>query len=105
MTILSVAILLFMVMDPFGNVPFFVSALDGVAVERRRRVMIRELLVALAILSACLFVGLFFMEMMHISEPSLRIAGGITSWAKALPWSDAALTISGSRPAAFMPWR
>ena len=77
MSIMSVSILLFMVMDPFGNVPFFVSALDGVAAERRRRVMIRELLVALAILSACLFVGPFFMKSMQVSEPSLRIAGGI----------------------------
>ena len=57
MTIFSAALLLFLVMDPFGNVPLFLSVLNPIAPERRRRVIIRELLFALAALIIFLFLG------------------------------------------------
>lgn len=47
MTFTSTTVLLFLVMDPLGNVPPFVSTLALVAPERRRRVLVRELLIAL----------------------------------------------------------
>jgi len=77
MSVISAGILLFMVMDPFGNTPLFLSVLEAVPMERRRRVVLRELLIALLILILFLFVGPHFLMALHISEPSLRIAGGI----------------------------
>jgi multiple antibiotic resistance protein len=77
MSVLSAAILLFAVMDPFGNMPLFVSVLETLPPERRKRVLARELTIALVLLIACLFVGPFFLSMLHISAPSLGIAGGI----------------------------
>ena len=56
MPIFSAALLLFLVMDPFGNVPLFLSVLNPIAPERRRRVMVRELLFALAALVLFLFL-------------------------------------------------
>ncbi|HRR56994.1 MAG TPA: MarC family protein, partial [Acidobacteriota bacterium] len=50
MTVTSVALLLFLVLDPFGNIPFFLSALNNVDPKRHRRVVLRELLIALAVL-------------------------------------------------------
>jgi len=77
MTVISAAILLFMVMDPFGNVPFFVCVLQDVPAERRRRVLVRELLIALLVLFVFLFAGPSFMGVLHVSESALRISGGI----------------------------
>ncbi len=77
MTIYSAAILLFLVMDPLGNVPVFLSVLKDVAHERRRKIIIRELLFALLVLLAFLFFGRFILNALNISEPSLSIAGGI----------------------------
>jgi multiple antibiotic resistance protein len=77
MSIISACILLFVVMDPFGNTPFFLSVLKTVPKERRKRVIIRELLIALLILMVFLFVGPYFQRVLQISEPSLRIAGGL----------------------------
>ncbi len=34
-----------MVMDPLGNIPMFISALKDVPLERKRVVLVRELLV------------------------------------------------------------
>ncbi len=77
MTLLSAAVLLFFVMDPIGNVPLFLTALRDVPVERQRRIIVRELLIALVILIAFLFLGRFLLGMLHVSPPALTTAGGV----------------------------
>lgn len=77
MTFASAAILLFLVMDPLGNVPPFLSTLAKVAPERRTRVLARELLIALAALLLFLFFGRPLLGLLGIREESLAIAGGI----------------------------
>ncbi len=57
MSTLSAGILLFLIMDPLGNIPLFLSLLKNVAPERRRLVLIRELLIALVVLFVFLFGG------------------------------------------------
>jgi MarC family membrane protein len=76
-TLASAIILLFLVIDPFGNVPFFVSALKDVDPGRRRRVVIRELLIAYVVMVMFLFVGGPFLKVLGISGPALTIAGGV----------------------------
>jgi MarC family membrane protein len=77
MTILSAAVLMFMIMDPFGNIPVFMSVLEPFPVKRRRIIILREMFVALLILVAFLFVGPKLLSALQISPSSLRIAGGI----------------------------
>ena len=77
MTTLSAAILLFLIMDPLGNIPLFLSLLRNVAPERRRRVMVRELLIALAVLFAFLFGGSYVLRALQLRPESISIAGGI----------------------------
>ncbi|HEX9671667.1 MAG TPA: MarC family protein [Thermoanaerobaculia bacterium] len=77
MTVFSAAVLFFLVLDPFGNIPFFLSALDRVEQGRRRRVVARELLVALAVLVLFLFTGQWLLRLLGIAEPALTLAGGI----------------------------
>jgi multiple antibiotic resistance protein len=77
MEIISAATLLFLVMDPLGNIPIFLSVLDDVAPERRTRVLIRELLLALVVLLLFLFFGQYVLGFLQLSEHAIRIAGGI----------------------------
>jgi MarC family membrane protein len=77
MTLASAIVLLFLVIDPFGNVPFFVSALQQVDPSRRRRVIIRELLIAYAVMVVFLFFGEPLLRVLGISGPALTIAGGV----------------------------
>ncbi len=77
MTLASATVLLFLVIDPFGNVPFFVSALNAVDPARRRRVIIRELLIAYAVMVVFLFFGQPLLRVLGISGPALTIAGGV----------------------------
>lgn len=77
MTLVSAALLLFLVMDPLGNIPLFLTALNRVAADRRRYVVVRELLIALAVLIFFLFAGQFALDLLQISEPALSISGGV----------------------------
>ena len=77
MTVASAIVLLILVIDPFGNVPFFVSALKDVAPSRRRRVVVRELLIAYLVMVVFLFAGQPLLKVLGISGPALTIAGGV----------------------------
>lgn len=76
MTLFSAAVLLFLVLDPFGNIPFFIAALQNVPRERHGRIVIRELFIALFVLVVFLFAGEHILGALHISEAALRAAGG-----------------------------
>ena len=73
----SAAVLLLLVIDPFGNLPIVIAALAKVAPERRRRVVLRECVAAYVILLAFMFGGRTFLAWLQLSETSLAIAGGI----------------------------
>lgn len=77
MDLLSAATLIFLTMDPIGNVPIFLSVLEDVAPERRVRVIARELLLALAIMMVFLFFGQYLLAVLHLSEHAIRISGGL----------------------------
>lgn len=74
---LSAFILLLLVLDPFGALPIFISVMNGVAPERRSRVALRESLIAFAILLGFMLAGSGFLALMHLSERSLEVAGGV----------------------------
>ena len=77
MEIVSAATLLFLVMDPLGNIPIFLSVLEDVAPERRTRVLLRELVLVFMVLVLFLFFGQYLLGFLQLSEHSIRIAGGI----------------------------
>ena len=77
MSTLSAGILLFLIMDPLGNIPLFLSLLKNVVPERRRLVLIRELLIALVVLFIFLFSGKYLLSALQLKAESVSIAGGI----------------------------
>lgn len=77
MDIASAALLLFLVMDPIGNVPMFLSLLKDMTPARRRIVLTRELLIALVVLLAFLFGGELIMGALQLKQEAVSIAGGI----------------------------
>jgi MarC family membrane protein len=74
---LSAFVLLLLVTDPLGGIPLFVSLMKRVPPERRWRLIIREVSVAFGILLLFMIFGRQFLELMHLSETSLGIAGGV----------------------------
>jgi len=84
MTLLSATILLFLVMDPLGNILLFVTALQTVPAKRRKHVVVRELLIAYGVLVVFLFTGEHLLHALNITGPALTIAGGLVLFLIAL---------------------
>ena len=76
-TIASAALLLFLILDPLGNIPVFLSLLRPLPAHRRRIVLVRELLIALVVLMMFLWGGKYALDLMHLRQESVAIAGGI----------------------------
>lgn len=73
----AAAVTLFLIMDPLGNIPIFLSVLSRVAPERRRRILIRELLIALALMLTFLFIGPGILHLLGLSREAISIGGGL----------------------------
>lgn len=74
---ISASVILFLVMDPLGNLPIFLSILKNVEEKRRRGIILRELFIALGVLIVFLFFGQQLLEFLHLEQESVMISGGI----------------------------
>jgi len=77
MEIYTAAATLLLIMDPLGNIPAFLSILKDVDPARRRTILMRELLFALILLLAFLFLGQYVLDFLKLRQESISIAGGI----------------------------
>lgn len=64
-------------MDPLGNIPLFLSALKVVSPERRRIVLLREIIIAYIVLLMFLFLGNYILQFLGLEQETISISGGI----------------------------
>lgn len=84
MDVASAVITLFLIMDPLGNIPMFLSALKNVPPSRRQRVLVREILLAYVVLLVCVFAGNAALQLLGLEQETISIAGGIVLFLIAL---------------------
>ena len=85
MDILSAGLTLLLIIDPLGNIPVFLSVLKKVENEsRKRKILIRELAIALIVMLVFLFVGQYFLKWLNLRQEAVQIAGGIVLFLIAL---------------------
>lgn len=77
MDTLSAAIMLFLIMDPLGNLPIVMSVLKPFEPKRRLLILARELLFSLIILLIFLYSGDSILAFLNIKQETVSIAGGI----------------------------
>jgi multiple antibiotic resistance protein len=77
MTLLAASVTLLLILDPFGNVAMFHAILGRVPPERRRAVLVREVLIAYGLLLGFLLVGGQVLAFLGLQESALSLAGGI----------------------------
>jgi len=73
----AIAFSLFLVINSIGNIPIFISLLARYEPKDQRRIIIRELLIALVILLIFNYFGNRVLMLLQISRPIIGIAGGI----------------------------
>lgn len=74
---LSTTILLILITDPLGNIPFFISTMRNVRPERRTFIILRECLVAFCALLPFVVAGRPILSILRLSEEALRVSGGV----------------------------
>lgn len=77
MEFISIFTTLFLIMDPFGNVPVFLPILEKLEPKRRQKILIRELFFALLAIFVCILGGRHIISMLGLNQESISIAGGI----------------------------
>jgi len=76
MNLFSLTIILFLIMDPVGNISSFLKLLNDRPKERRRKIVIREMLIALAVMVAFNFLGEYIFYVLDISQSTLILTSG-----------------------------
>lgn len=89
---LSAFAAIFAIVNPMGNLTFFVALTDGYAPELKRRVIGKVILVASVTLFVFALAGNYIFQIFHTSVPAFRIAGGV------LLFSIAFIMVWGGRP-------
>lgn len=74
---LSTVFLLLLLLDPLGNVPLLLPMLRPLSESRRRRVILRENLIAGIALVLFVFLGDWLLAALRLTEPALAISGGL----------------------------
>lgn len=75
--LLSLLVLLLILLDPVGNIPLLISLLRGVAPERRVHIIVRENLIAAALLVLFVFFGDWLLSTLRLTPAALEISSGI----------------------------
>ncbi|GAA1286719.1 MULTISPECIES: MarC family protein [Brachybacterium] len=73
----GVFVTLFVITDPPGTVPIFLSLTSTMAAKQRSRAALVAVAVAMLIISVFALFGRFILDYMHISLPALQFSGGL----------------------------
>jgi multiple antibiotic resistance protein len=73
----SAFVTLFVIMDPIGTVPLFLSLTGGYTPERIRQAARQAVLVSFLVISVFAFFGQRILAYLHVSLPALQCAGGL----------------------------
>jgi multiple antibiotic resistance protein len=77
MSLASIALVLFLIMDPVGNIPPFLSMTSELNPKRQKLIVLREMAIALAAMIFFNYLGEFLFYYLDISDTSVSITSGI----------------------------
>lgn len=84
MTVWSIALTLFLVANPIGNTPAFVTVVKDFAFERQKIILFREAVFSFLLAVLFLFIGEHFLSAIQIQPYAVSISGGILLFLVAL---------------------
>lgn len=77
MSLSTITLILFLIMDPIGNVSSFLTLVKGIEAKRVYRILAREMLIALAFMVAFNFFGEYILTLLDISKLTLLFASAL----------------------------
>lgn len=76
-TLFSLTVILFMIMDPIGNIGSYLTLMKEIKPKRRNFVLLREMGIALLAMVIFNYLGEYIFNLLGISENTVRIATGV----------------------------
>jgi len=77
MSFYSIVLVLFLIMDPLGNISSFLSQLQGYDGAKKRLVVLREMGFALGAMLLFFCIGEFLFQFLDVSEITVMLSSGI----------------------------
>ncbi len=77
MSLLSLSLILFLIMDPFGNISSYLYMVEGIPPKRKAWIVIREMLIALAFMLVFYFLGEKLFEILDIDDTTVRFTSAV----------------------------
>lgn len=84
MSLPATALVLFLIMNPVGNIAGFSSVIEELKPKRQRLIIIREMIIALALIIGFNFLGEMIFQAFSISETTVHISSGVIMFLVAL---------------------
>lgn len=73
----TVIVILFLIMDPIGNISSFLKMVDELPSKRVRWVVFREMLIALAFMLGFNFLGEFIFQILQLDHQTVELASAV----------------------------
>ncbi len=90
---------IFVAVDAIGNIPLFISLVEGVTKKQRHRIIVDSVTTATAVAIIFMFVGKWVLRLIGITIPDFQVAGGallfVISVRLLLPGTSKALLSNG----------
>lgn len=77
MSLFSVTLTLFLIMDPVGNLSAFHSMVNELDPRRQYWIILREMLIALLVMLFFNFLGEYIFDFLGLSETTVRLSSGV----------------------------
>lgn len=76
-SIFSIALMLFLIIDPVGNIASYLTLMSDVDPKRRNLVLVREMGIALVLMLLANFLGEYIFDLLGISKTTVFLASGV----------------------------
>lgn len=76
-TLFSMTLILFTIIDPLGNISSFLSLVNGIERKRILWVLTREMLIALALMIFFNFVGEYILDILEVQLVTVRLSSAV----------------------------
>lgn len=76
-TLFSLSVILFLIMDPIGNIGSYLTLMSGMTPRRRNLILLREMGIALITTLAFSLLGEYIFNLLNINDVTVRIASGV----------------------------
>jgi len=84
LSLFSIIIVLFIIMDPVGNIPSYLKVMKEVEPRRQIVILIREMLIAFVLMVLFNYIGEYIFSILEISDTTVKLSSGLVLFITAL---------------------